>query len=511
MAKGKTVAKKDSSMFGTWMKALLNPKETFESEKNEKEPGKKGLRNLGIAFGIFAIIYALISLLSGAFSLLYLLLYIFLIIVFDVLMWAIAKGLGGKGTFVQHLYLSSLFVSPLVIISVIPATGLLSLIYGVYLSFILMIKVHGIDPIKAWPAVVVPALIIPVVLISAFVLPTFFSQPAWVSPNGGYVPTTVPAQRPATTLPTTTGPYDPSLYIWVRGLDGSGDGVSKLYRSNGALVGTYHAGVGGRSIAIDLQGNVWLPSSEEDFPEVVKIDGATGRVLGTYPASKEAEGVAADGLGNIWVTGRLDDTVTKLDAATGRLIGTYPAGTDPFGIAVDKDNNVWIADSYGATVTKIDGASGAIIGQTKLNNYGLLVTDSQGEVWVTTGGLFKLDSGGKITGNESGYPAYNAAFLAVDGYDNLWASTHLGVLKLSPGGARIGLYPVASDSVTGISVDSDNNVWLLIGDEWRVLKLNQDGQVIGNYTLPGRNYGNTGVSIGDMTGFALKHSVLRTA
>jgi DNA-binding beta-propeller fold protein YncE len=519
-----------AGILGTWKNALLDPKRTFASEKKGSSI-KKGLVNLGLSFAIFACIYLVLSLFGGAFSPLYLALLFFLVLLFDILMWILARVLGSKGKFAEHFYLCSIFLAPLFILSLIPWLGLLPLLYCVYLSFILMDKLQGIRAAKAWPAVVVPVLVVAVAAV--FLLPVprnnlWLGQPGLL-PSGssgqrdGSVTTTTTSSISSiettirnTGAPTTTSPYNPSLYVWVVGLDGSGHSVTKLQRSNGREVGTYNTGTGPRAVAMDPTGNVWVANSGVEDNTVTKLDGATGRVLGTFKVGFDPEGIAADGLGNVWVSNKGDDTVTKLDSS-GKTVGTYSVvGRAPYGIAVDRDNNVWVANTYSPqSVTKLDGTTGAVLANIPMfPGPNMLAADSQGNVWVSAGYLFKLDSQGKIVGNESGYQVYNAGVIAIDSYDNVWTTDGEGVVKLSPQGERIGTYltGVPGGNGIGISADEDGNIWVVVGGGGTsVFKLAQDGRAIGNYSLDRPTLGNPAISIGDMTGFALKHAVLSRA
>jgi streptogramin lyase len=499
-----------------WKDVLARPKEALAARKKEKSSVGKDAGGLAIAAVVSAVLSIIFSALVnwGIPALLLMLFILLLLLLLLILAWLLAWLLGAGVPFSQYLHLLTLFLPPIFILGAFPVLNVLAWIWCLYLTFVLFNKVYGLGTAKTWIVILVPLLLL---LLGWFL---FFGG----APTGNVAATT---SLITTTTTTTTAvgvvqttsqattsissiarqPYDPSKYVWVNRLDGSTASVTKLYRSNGSEAGTYRTSAAGRAIAIDTYGNVWIPSSDEESPGVTKIDGATGAILGTYQAGADSEGIAADGLGNVWITSRMGNTVTKLDNS-GKLIGTYPVGADPFGIAVDRDNNVWVANSYGQSVMKLDGATGAVLSDTPLRVTGQLATDSLGNVWVTAGNIFKLDSGGRLIGDDSGHYAYNAAFIAVDGSDNLWASTHEGIIKLSPEGMRLGTYPIATDEVTGISADEDSNIWVVIGEGWNVLKLNGQGALLGNYTLPRPSKGNPAISIGDMTGFALKHSVL---
>ncbi|MFH1257441.1 MAG: YIP1 family protein [Candidatus Micrarchaeota archaeon] len=516
-----------------WKEALLNPKETFARQKRNSSIGK-ALKHLAIALIIAAILLFLFSMFflpimpgisTFANPILLPFIALFFILLFEGAIWFISRGLGGRANFGQQFYLSALFLAPLWIIGMVPLINLLAFLYAIYLFWVLICDVHGLDGTRAGIALAVPVVI--AISSMALSLPgTGYLVPVAPAPEGALPsmpatsiigspstlpgePSGIPTITATASVPATVpvnGPTSP--YIWVSGYDGSHRTISKLLRSDGSIVGTYPVGIGPRAIAIDPSGNVWVANSGEEENNVIKLDGSTGGLLGTFPVGFDPEGIAIDGSGNVWVTNRGDDSVTKLDNS-GKQIGTYgTGGRAPWGIAIDQNNDIWVANTYAPqSVSKLDGKTGELVHNTPMNAPSLVAVDSRGNVWVSSGYLFKLDNDGNIIGNESGYYAYNAGVLAIDKEDNVWAASKDAIIKLSPEGDRLGTY-AAGIGATGIAVDEDGFIWVVSGAAGGVLKLSPDGALVGKYTDPNvQPYAGT-ISIGDMTGFALKHFVM---
>ena len=192
----------------------------------------------------------------------------------------------------------------------------------------------------------------------------------------------------------------------------------------------------------------------------------------------------------IWVAGRWSNNVTKINTLTGEIIGTYSVGSNPEGVAVDENWNVWVANSTSDTVTKLNGSTGATMGTYVVRHFPQgIAADGNGFVWVATGtGVTKLSIS---NGAEIGYYAIganNSNYIAVDSARNLWVSNDDGrVYKLtSSNGSIIGSY-YAGESLRGVAVDADGNIWAVkYSNPGSVFKLNgSTGAIIVEYAVWG--------------------------
>ncbi|MFH0961267.1 MAG: tryptophan-rich sensory protein [archaeon] len=359
-------------------------------------------------------------------------------------------------------------------------------------------------------------LLIPYIVWVSFAGALNFAIVQMPTPSGTAIATTttIPAgpEMAKTTNPTSSiqstisnVPYDPTQYVWVANL--GTNAITKLYASNGSKAFSRFFGLGLEAIAVDASGNVWIPSRAEN--RIIKLNGETGATIGTYPVGQRPEGVAVDASGNVWVTNLESNTVTKLNGETGATIGTYPVGSEPFGIAIDSSGNVWVASSGSDTVTKLNGATGENISEYWVGGDPACIAISpSGDVWVTasaSASVTKLSSSGVPVAS---YPTgYSPIGIAIDSLGNVWVASSGSdtVTKLNgETGGEIGTYSVGT-SPLGISVDFSGNIWVANRGGDTVTKLNgETGEKLGDYSV-----GDGPSGIGDMTGFVLRHFVLK--
>jgi len=181
------------------------------------------------------------------------------------------------------------------------------------------------------------------------------------------------------------------------------------------------AATGARSIAVDVNNNVWIGGTGNRMHE--QYDGVNGQVIagtlfgpgcGGYgalidpngilwsahggscllrydPVNKIAQtlpglfsyGLARDSQGNIWNSQWSYNQIYKFNS-NGSLIGTFPSnGGSSRGVAVTSDDDVWIANSGSNTVTRLSNAgilkATIPVGRTPTG----VAVDSAGKVWVT--------------------------------------------------------------------------------------------------------------------------------
>jgi len=100
---------------------------------------------------------------------------------------------------------------------------------------------------------------------------------------------------------------------------------------------TYSEGGSPAGIAFDGT-NLWVTNVSGN--SVTALLASTGAVVGTYSVGSYPRGIAFDGT-NIWVANQNSNNVSKLLASSGMVVGTYPVGSQPIAIAFD-GTNIWV-------------------------------------------------------------------------------------------------------------------------------------------------------------------------
>ena len=76
---------------------------------------------------------------------------------------------------------------------------------------------------------------------------------------------------------------------------------------------------------------------------VSKLRRSDGAVVATYAVGDGPAGVGFDGT-NIWVASNGGNSVCCLRPSNGAVLATYPTGGGPFGVAFDEIGSVWVAN-----------------------------------------------------------------------------------------------------------------------------------------------------------------------
>jgi hypothetical protein len=137
----------------------------------------------------------------------------------------------------------------------------------------------------------------------------------------------------------------------------TGNNVSKLRASDGAILGTFPVGTNPQGLAFD-GANIWTANNNSN--NVTKIRASDGVLQGTFPVGGSPNAIEFDGT-NVWVTNGSGNSVTKLRASDGSLQGTFTVGAGPNGVAFD-GANIWVALGGSANVTKLRASDGACVG-----------------------------------------------------------------------------------------------------------------------------------------------------
>ncbi len=174
--------------FGLWISALKDPRTTFAKEKTNASL-TEALKNIVVAGFILGVLSAILILVSttaaaggfgavfGGIAALFIIfvlpvLMLVLLLILSGIYWIIAKVLGGKGKYETQTYIISLFLAPLMIISILSNVMiLLSLdfvgqiistlifLYFVYLLILTFKEVHEYGLGKAIATWAIPMLV----------------------------------------------------------------------------------------------------------------------------------------------------------------------------------------------------------------------------------------------------------------------------------------------------------------------------------------------------------------
>ena len=284
-------------------------------------------------------------------------------------------------------------------------------------------------------------------------------------------------------------------------------------------LGINYTGGGGLNetfgIAIDGEGNAWVPNSGTD--SVTKISSAGAILSGTngYTGGglNDPGGIAIDGAGNAWVTNALCCGVTKISSAGAILSGTkgYTSGglDDTQGIAIDSSGNAWVTNFEGATVYELSSTGTILSGDNgyqggEMDETQGIAIDGSGNAWVASEDSFsvtKLSSAGTALSGTLGYKGgglVDPNSLAIDSSGNAWVTNLTGtVIKLSSAGTFLSgtngytAAPGGTQFPGGIAIDGSGNAWVVNPGGGSVVELSSTGTVLSGtngYTGGGLNF-----------------------
>jgi hypothetical protein len=135
--------------------------------------------------------------------------------------------------------------------------------------------------------------------------------------------------------------------------------------------------------------------------------------------------------------------------------------------AVDATGNLWITDTKAGSVIEWDAIGAALSPSTGFpGGGGPIAIDAVGNVWISGDGVLNelTNLGTALPWSPFGGVPGGGGDLAIDGQSNLWITNDDGVNEFSNLGLE--LSPVSGYSsdgiknITGIGIDSSNNVWL---------------------------------------------------
>lgn len=252
-------------------------------------------------------------------------------------------------------------------------------------------------------------------------------------------------------------------------------------------------------IAIDLNGNVWVPSYQASC--LVEFRSTDGLVLSppggfTGGGLSYPQAVAIDASNNVWVanngsydtnlqhyvnTGVSVYSVTNSNwvTNTGYTGGSLSA---PWSIAMDHSGNAWVANKdNNNTVTEVSADGMTQNSFTSVGGISLprsVALDSVDNVWIANGGSFgfgdiaELSNAGSALSPFSGYGAGvntggidSPQAIAIDGAGNVWLGDQAVIVEFDNSGNPLSpntgyIVPGTISPATSVAIDGSGNVWV---------------------------------------------------
>ena len=239
------------------------------------------------------------------------------------------------------------------------------------------------------------------------------------------------------------------------------------------------AGALGRSLAIDIDGNIWLGLfSTQVYYKLSAVDGSI--LAGPIDVSPNTPyGALVDGNGILWGAS-LDGTLLKLDtrAPYAHTVYNHGFGSD-YGIAIG-NNRVYQANSSGNTYTEFDPVTETFSAPaaSRFTALGIAV-DGNGDIFVgnaSSGGVTKFRPDGSVIWSSPAQAGTGEVRgCVVDSNNDVWL-IHLNVNKISKyrgsDGAALGVFPTGDSpytytDATGIgrfNTTAPSGTWSVIHD-----------------------------------------------
>ena len=226
----------------------------------------------------------------------------------------------------------------------------------------------------------------------------------------------------------------------------------------------------GRSLAIDMNGNVWLGLyTTNDYYKLSSVDGSI--LSGPIDVSPNTPyGALVDKHGILWGAS-LGATLLELDTNIGALVTVHSHGHGgDYGIALGYDagdnTQVYQASNSGYTYIEYDSGAGTF-STPAASQYTCLgiTTDSSGNILAAnynSGGVTKFAPDGSVIWSAPAQVSSEARGTVVDSNDHVWV-IHRAASKLSKfngidgsplGVFDTGLYPYTYSDATGLSFRS---------------------------------------------------------
>lgn len=289
---------------------------------------------------------------------------------------------------------------------------------------------------------------------------------------------------------------------------GNGDSTLTPTEAGGkAVFGEYLTHPNDRSgnpsrTTVDLNGDVWVGNRNEGSGGLGSITKVSASPTGTTSTGIWNAATGASGTFDrlAWSNAGGADNNGGTSTATDDAILQYvrTTGANVRHVSVDKENNVWagggpldagdqvfqLYDTNGQPVPDPDGAGPRVtfFGDNNTGGYGGLV-DGNGIVWsagLNGNTLTRMDpaTGARITVNQGGRYSYG---LGIDNNGIIWNATWTNntLDKINPDGALAASYNLGiyGNSLRGVAVTPDNDIWVAASGSDRVIRVNNNGSV----------------------------------
>lgn len=248
------------------------------------------------------------------------------------------------------------------------------------------------------------------------------------------------------------------------------------------------------ALTIDSAGNKWIGTEGQG---VVVLSADNQRWMNvTTPGGQEANTVSSiifDREGNIWITTPVGVAVVS---PTGQTVESYSVGPDlPAAVqqvAIDSQGHVWFAtwgggvgvlDRESNTWTRYTSADGLIDDRVRF-----VRIDGQNNKWFGTAmgvGLLTANGEWKTFGVEAGFGRGAVWAMVGDINGNLWCATQGGgVVVLSPDGQPVATYTtdngLPDNIVHDVMIDTQGRKWFATNNG--LAMLSRDGKTLTTFT-----------------------------
>jgi streptogramin lyase len=271
--------------------------------------------------------------------------------------------------------------------------------------------------------------------------------------------------------------------------------------AGGGLDGTGKAPEG---LAVDGDGNIWVPNFDSDsLSEFSSIGTALSSSTGfTGAGLSEPTSIAIDIYGNAWVANFLGTSISEFNKNGIGISG--PPGFEgsglntPYGIAIDDVGHTWVSNFGGNSLSEFSASGTALSGQTGFAGGSLvgpagIAADTSGNVWAVDFNasnylLVETNASGAQTADPDGFSGggMNAPYgIAIDKSGDVWVSNTGGSGSISEfdssGDVLSGTNGFSGGGVSGpygIAIDGQGNVWTANRFGYTISEFNSSGTAI---------------------------------
>lgn len=296
-------------------------------------------------------------------------------------------------------------------------------------------------------------------------------------------------------LATANSPFQPTI-------SEPNDFTIAITYTGGGLDGSGFAPEG---VAIDANGNVWVPNfqsgtlSEFNYLGVVAPTGSSGFGLGSL---SNPTSVAIDPSGLVSVANFNGNSLTQFYASG--AVKTKPQGSglsEPYGIAIDSVDNIWVSNFGSNTLSEFQSSGAPSSGPGGFGGVpepGGIAADTAGDVWATNYGASTPEIVEASPNKVAGQPPVltfvsenqlNAPYgIALDASGNIWVTNTGGNGSITEFHANGSIASPDPNGFTGgglaspygIAIDGAGNVWTANngGNSNSVSEFNSSGAAI---------------------------------